>query len=311
MNNVAIARHTQKSKQALVTEFEDSNINNIKRYLKQLKGAISVTVEESTASQWLYTELKPCCDNLIICNPYYNRLLSSGPKNDAIDAQKLAYLLRANLLKPVYHSGEELIFLRKIVSGYEDLVKATVRSKNQLSSLNRAFNNTQLDESAEFVAKGLREQIHLFTMERQRYIQKFHQIKQTHKTIQLLEEMPGIGVINAIKLLTAIVDIKRFSNASHFISYCGLIKHEIISGGRSYGRRKVVCNNTLKAVFKTAALTNIVKCQGNAFYRYYEYLISEKNYPEYKARHALARKIAKITYGVLKYERNVNLRNMH
>ena len=56
-------------------------------------------------------------------------------KNDKIDATKLVHLLKANMVKEVYHSGEEVIYLRKLVSGYEDLVKSAVRLKNQRSAL--------------------------------------------------------------------------------------------------------------------------------------------------------------------------------
>ena len=312
MNNVAIARHTLKSKKATVTEFDDSNIYNVKRYLKQLKGTKIVSLEESTASQWLYTELKPHCDDLIVCNPYYNHLLKYGPKNDRVDAEKIALLLRIGHLRPVYHSGEDFIYLRKLTSGYEDLIKATVRSKNQLSLLHRAFNNTELDESSTFVAEGLERTIELYSKEKDRYLERFQSIRDKYPQIALLEGVPGIGMINAVKAMATIVDIKRFSSSAHFISYCGLLRHELISGGKSYGRRKPRANTTMKSIFKQATMVNIIKGDlKSPFSRYYNYLIKEKNYPEFKARHATARKIAKIVYGVLKNEKKVDLRNMH
>jgi len=100
-------------------------------YLKNLKGTICLTFEETTTSQWPYTELKEYVDKIIVCDPYRNKLLSEGPKNDKIDARKLVMLLRAGLLKEVYHIGENFIELRKIVNGYEDTIKAGARPKNQ------------------------------------------------------------------------------------------------------------------------------------------------------------------------------------
>jgi hypothetical protein len=38
-----------------------------------------------------------------VCNPRKNALLKSGSKSDAIDARKLAELLRAGMFSPVYH----------------------------------------------------------------------------------------------------------------------------------------------------------------------------------------------------------------
>jgi hypothetical protein len=40
---------------------------------------------------------------VLVCDPRKNALLKSGNKNDQIDAQKLAGLLRAGLLTAVYH----------------------------------------------------------------------------------------------------------------------------------------------------------------------------------------------------------------
>ena len=70
--------------------------------------------------------------------PTETELLSEGAKTDKIDAGKLVHLLRSGLLKKVFHSGDDFIYLREIVSGYEDVVKSGGRIKNQRSALFRA-----------------------------------------------------------------------------------------------------------------------------------------------------------------------------
>lgn len=40
--------------------------------------------------------------------------------------------------------------------------------------------------------------------------------------------------------------------------------------------------------------------QKNSMNKYYKQLIKERDYPEHQARHNLARRIATLTYGVLK-----------
>src|ERR1700736_809154 len=133
-SNMAVARMTGLSTKVQVFE-GPASVKDLQVYLKQLKGKKIFTLEESSTSQWLHTELKDFVDELIVCDPYRNKLLIEGPKTDKIDAKKLAMLLKANLLKPVYHSGEEFIYIRKLVSGYIDLVRSGVRLKNQRSSL--------------------------------------------------------------------------------------------------------------------------------------------------------------------------------
>ncbi|MBK8984263.1 MAG: transposase [Ignavibacteria bacterium] len=63
------------------------------------------------------------------------KLLQTGPKNDKIDSVKLCTLLRNGSLKEVYHTTDELYKLRKLVSVYEDFLNASVRLKNQRSSM--------------------------------------------------------------------------------------------------------------------------------------------------------------------------------
>lgn len=70
-------------------------------------------MEETTTSQWLYTELRNHVDKLVACDTHRNKLLSEGAKTDKIDAEKLVQLLRANLLKEIYHSNDRFIELRK------------------------------------------------------------------------------------------------------------------------------------------------------------------------------------------------------
>ena len=134
--NMAIARMTNCANKITSIDVR-ADIRELRVYLTQLKGSKLLTFEETTTSQWLYTELKPYVNEILVCDPYRNRLLSEGPKTDRIDAEKLVQLLRANLLKPVFHSGEDFIYLRKFISGYQDLVKSGVRLKNQRSALFR------------------------------------------------------------------------------------------------------------------------------------------------------------------------------
>jgi len=134
--NMAIARMTKKSNKITAIDVP-SDIVELQFYLKNLKGTKILAVEETTTSQWLYTELKDYVDKLLICDPYRNSLLKEGPKTDKIDATKLVQLLRANLMKEVFHSTDKFIYLRRIVSGYEDLVKSGVRLKNQRYSMLR------------------------------------------------------------------------------------------------------------------------------------------------------------------------------
>jgi hypothetical protein len=135
--NMAIARMTKSSREAIVIDVP-SDAEELKIYMRNLRGRKILTIEETNTSHWLYVELKDYADRIVICDPNRNRLLSEGPKNDKIDARKLYTLLRASLLKEVYHSLDGRYDLRKLVSAYDDHVKAGVRLQNQKSALYRS-----------------------------------------------------------------------------------------------------------------------------------------------------------------------------
>ena len=135
--NATIGRMRSNSINVTLKVFSPE-VKEVKKYLNQLEGSKILTIEETTTTHWLYVELKESVDKIIICDPYRNSLLSEGPKTDKIDARKLCQLLRSGLLKEVYHSLDEDYKIRKIVSAYEDIIKAGVRLKNQKSALYRA-----------------------------------------------------------------------------------------------------------------------------------------------------------------------------
>lgn len=302
--NMAIARMTKESSQVKVINVPAS-LEELKLYLSRLKGSKVLTFEETTTSQWLYVELKDYADEILVCDPYRNHLLSEGAKTDELDAVKLVKLLKAGLLKPVFHSADQFIALRKLESGYEDMVKAGVRLKNQRSALFRAQGKSQRKEKLEdtvsaFVLQGLDKQIKSYEVEKARYEKTIKLLQRKHAVMRHLDALTGIGEIGALKIAARVVDPKRFPDKGKWLAYCGLVKIEAVSGNKSYGWKKPRYCRSLKSVFKTAALAVIYSEAKNPFKDYYEYLLEEKRYSEQNARHALARRIAVVALGVMK-----------
>jgi len=305
VKNMAIARMTHKSNKITVIDVP-SNIGELQIYLKNLKGAKILAVEETTTSQWLYTELKGYVNKIIICNPHRNKLLSDGPKTDKIDASKLTQLLKADLLKEVYHSGDKFFYLRRLVSGYEDLVKSGVRLKNQRYSLLRACGKKGYEKKGlkleskedQYVLECTARQIDAYEKEKKNYENEFMKLSKKYPEIKHQRSLPGIGVINAVKIISRVVTPYRFANKGHYLSYSGLIKLDRISGGRSYGKKNPRYCRQLKSVYKTGALSVIAG--NNPMKDYYQYLIKEKNYPPHNARNKIARRLAILSLGIFK-----------
>jgi hypothetical protein len=83
------------------------------RCVQSLRGPRWVTFEEGTAATWLYEVLRPTSRKLSF-DPCRNKLLDEGSKADKVDARKLAELLRAGLLRSVYHGHEATRRLKEL-----------------------------------------------------------------------------------------------------------------------------------------------------------------------------------------------------
>jgi transposase len=303
--NMAIARMTKKSNK--ITSIEvPSDIADFKAYLKNLSGTKVLVTEETTVSQWLYAELHDFVDRIIVCDPNRNKLLNEGAKDDKIDARKLVHLLKSGLIKEVYHSMDKFIYLRRLVSGYEDLIKAGVRIQNQSCSLLKACGEKGKEQddidiefsSEKYVLESLNRQIDLYKEEKIGYEAEFKKLAKKHPEIRNQMSLPGIGLINAVKIVARVVTPFRFAIQGHYHSYLGLVKHEKMSGGRSYGKRNPRYCRQLKSVYKTGVMAAIGG--NNPINDYYEHLIKENGYAEHNARNKACRRLATLSLGVFK-----------
>jgi len=233
-------------------------------------------------------------------------------KNDKIDAIKLCHLLKADLLKPVFHTTDDFIYLRKLVSAYDDLVKAGARMKCERDALfsaqGKLVKSKLLSGKHEsFVLESINQRIELYESQRYQFKKKFEQLCKTDKMIKALHTIPGIGIVCACKAAAIVVDPKRFKTKGQFFSYCGLVVHRKRSGGNDYGYRRARCNKQLKSVFKTA--TAAIFLHKGPFWEYYNKLL-EKGVAPHNARNSVARRIAIIALGIMKTKKGFKVEKL-
>lgn len=87
-------------------------------FLRGLRDSLYLTLEGGNFAAWLAEVLSPHVRQLIVCNPRRNARLESGHKSDRIDACKLAALLRAGLITPVYHDPSTHPPLKELARSY-------------------------------------------------------------------------------------------------------------------------------------------------------------------------------------------------
>jgi hypothetical protein len=85
-------------------------------------------------------------------------------------------------LKAVFHSLDEIVKLRKLVSSYDDLIKRGVRLKNQRSAIFRSVGITSEDampsenETEHFVLQRIDSAIDAYEIDRKFYEQEFERL---------------------------------------------------------------------------------------------------------------------------------------
>lgn len=289
----------------------ETNGKLIVNYLRGIGSIKKLTFEECELSRWLFGVIRPEVKELIVCNPVANREYK-GPKNDKLDARKLAKLLRGDFLKPVYHDCSERERFRNLVSAYQDTVEEGTRIKNRYKSLfrksgqrhqgDKLYNDESLLEGLpktgdRFIGLQLYELLEKLEESRQAYVKEIIQHSRRFKETKYLKSIPGIGEINAAKIVSQVVEPKRFASKYKYYSYCGLVRHPRESGGKSYGTTKIWGNRVLKSVYKMAGQTVL---RGNGrLKQYYDSLLT-KGTSQQNAYNAVCRKIAAISLSVWK-----------
>jgi transposase len=286
-------------------------------FVRSVKGDKKLAFEEGVMSQWLYLLLKDEVDELVVCQPREKR----GAKTDEIDAGELADLLRVGRLKPVFHEDSDLMHLRTLVSGYGDVMQEITRTKNRYRALYRQvaiptnvsgfYESTEMLELLDtdvrrYVACTLFEQLSLINEQRRGYVERFEANARKYKPIKLLMSIPGIGIVRANQIVAVMVTPYRFPTKYNLFSYAMLTKHNRMSDGKLYGKKRAHGQAVLKSVFKSAVLSAMAS--GTAFRRKYD-TMRDAGKIDKAARNAVAKKIAATVLGVWKSGKKYNDRH--
>jgi transposase len=300
----------------------------ILRLLQGLSGPLRVTFEETTQAAWLYEVVRASVTEVIVCDPRRNRLLSEGSKGDKPDARKLAELLRAGLLRSVYHGHDGTRMLKELVRGYETLSIDTERTMVRIKALFRArgirtpgtgvYQSKQREQWLKLLEEaGARQRAtwlydeldHLRTLRKQAKRAMLTE-SQRHRATALLKTIPQLGPIRSALIVATVDTPHRFRTKHQLWSYSGLgivthmsAEYELQSD-RVVRRRKALStrglthnfNRRLKNVFIGAAVGG-----GNSeLYREYLERLQQRGMRAEMARLTLARKIAAIALRIWK-----------
>ena len=106
------------------------------KWLAELPGPWCGAMEATIFTGWVYDYLNPHAVDLKVAHPAMLKAITAAKKkNDRADAEKIADLLRVNLLPECHMMPEELRELRRILRYRNMIVSTAVKMKNKMSGL--------------------------------------------------------------------------------------------------------------------------------------------------------------------------------
>jgi transposase len=289
--------------------------------IKAVRGPKGMVIEEGPMADWAMRVVRPYVDEVIVCDPRRNRLITDdGDKTDHLDPGKLIKLYRLGALRPVHHpQRQSMMDLRAWVWAYLDQVELVTAAKNKIkaafrmagvqyhgvnvySSQGRVIMLKKLPRPAVRERMGvLYGNLHDLRTRRDRLHQRLKRIATRHPVAKRFLTIPGYGPIRAMTFLTIVDTPFRFSTPQKLWRYAGLGLRRQQSGDPDRGRKRPpsTYNRRLKAVARGAMERTLNKGDGNPFELLYKRLL-KKGTKEPLARLTVARKSLSVPWGMWK-----------
>ena len=201
--------------------FENS-FENLEAYLYAFQKGDSF-VMESTGSRSLYDFIESHGFNVKLANPLKIRLIAeSRMKNDDVDSEVLAKLLRNNWIPESFVPGKDIREMRRVVRTRIQLKRDLTRMKNRITfellRLHLCHDNNPFTLKGRIFLRNINNQRILSYLNVMNSIES--EIRKTDSIIEKyssideiknLQSVPGIGLFSAIVIYSEIGDIRRFS----------------------------------------------------------------------------------------------------
>ena len=253
----------------------------------------------------------------VLGHALYMKAIHGGKaKNDKIDAQKIAVLLRGGMLPQAYVYPAEMRATRDLLRRRMHLARKRAELLAHVQNTNSQYNLPAIGKKIAYkanrdgvaerfadpaVQKSIEVDLALITY----YDELLRDVELTivktakhhdAQTLYLLQTVPGIGKILSLVLLYEIHDIHRFPRVQDFVSYCRLVKCAKESAGKRLGTSgSKIGNAHLKWAFSEAAV--LFLRDHPAAQKHLARL--EKKHGKGKALTVLAHKLARAVYHML------------
>jgi transposase len=263
----------------------------------------------------------------VLGHALYLKAIHGGKvKNDKVDSEKLAYLLRGGNFAVAYAYPQAWRATRDLLRRRTHFVRRRGETLTHITNVHHQFNlpptkKLQYASNREGVADAFTEPAVRFSIETDiemlsdydrtiRRLERFlEQSAKVHdaNNFFLLQTIPGVGRIIAMTLLYETHTAKRFPTVGDFLSYSRLVRGEHTSNGKRYGSPgKKIGNPYLKWAFSEAV--PLLKRQSPQAKDYCQRI--EKKHGKARANSLLAVKLGRAVYFMLRRKEVFDINRM-
>ena len=279
-----------------------------------------LVIEEGPLAGWLWRNLHTEVDRMAVSDPRRNRLIAKdGDKDDDLDAEKLAQLLRGGFIKEVHQveTLERAVF-KQLVALYHHRVRQRVREGLRITSLFRQH-GVMIREKAYVAAAdravllerlpantALRDMVVSMwpaydALAEQEEMWRKNLIKQaqTEEVVRRFTELPGVRWVRAATLYAYLDTPWRYRNKSALWKYLGIgLERQHSGNGPEHLGVPLRAHRLLKNTILGAALSAVT--QGNNPFADLHRRWLEQGLSAKLARRNVARALAATLWGLWK-----------
>ena len=231
----------------------DADRTSLGEWVKGLPGPWVGAMEATIFTGWVYDFLKPQAITLKVAHPEMLKAITAAKKkNDRADAEKIADLLRVNLLPECHMLSEEIRELRRILRYRNHIVRTAVKMQNKISGLlmevgisyskkhihgKKYFREIlerveEIPPSVKELLKLSRSSYEMFRAFQKRLVETLRTDSLIRDRVHRLMTIPGVGELTALTWILEIGDPGRFPSIRQAVSYCGLCSAQRESAGK-------------------------------------------------------------------------------
>ena len=297
----------------------------ITSYLDNLNGDKPERAVMEACYNWsyLYDQLENEFEEVLLAHPLKTKAIAEARiKNDKLDSETLAQLLRADLIARAYAPPKETRDVKNLLRYRASIVDTRTAFKNRVHAVlarNHVENPVLREVSDIFgrkgtavmrsltlyghdtaILNGLLDIVEEFSARERGLSKQIKAMNRQDEITRLLMTIPGIGDITSLLIRYEIDDIDRFISPGKLCSYAGIVPATHSSGDKTYhGRITKQGNRWLRWGIIEASHKATVTSP--SLYAYHARIKARRCSSD--ATVALARKLLKIVYYVWKEKR--------